>query len=88
MGIDKTVTSVQMTVAARAVFAVLLSYRSNQAPSLSWWLPAELFLYSIVLDFWFYIYHRCCTCCQYVIGPIKSLIAEVPIDPLQLPSQH
>lgn len=28
--------------------------------SLSWWLPLELGLYSVVLDFFFYAYHRSC----------------------------
>jgi sterol desaturase/sphingolipid hydroxylase (fatty acid hydroxylase superfamily) len=28
--------------------------------TISWWLPMELFLYSIIVDFWFYSYHRAC----------------------------
>jgi sterol desaturase/sphingolipid hydroxylase (fatty acid hydroxylase superfamily) len=27
---------------------------------LSWWLPVEVGLYPIILDFWFYSYHRAC----------------------------
>ncbi|KAJ5356792.1 hypothetical protein N7517_011401 [Penicillium concentricum] len=39
---------------------VWLTYDANKAPaSLSWaWLPVEASLYGIILDFWFYWYHR------------------------------
>jgi sterol desaturase/sphingolipid hydroxylase (fatty acid hydroxylase superfamily) len=34
--------------------------------SISAWLPLELLLYGIILDFWFYAYHRAC----HEIGPL------------------
>jgi sterol desaturase/sphingolipid hydroxylase (fatty acid hydroxylase superfamily) len=42
------------------MFTVFLSYRTALPPSsINWlWLPLEIGLYGIVLDFWFYWYHR------------------------------
>jgi sterol desaturase/sphingolipid hydroxylase (fatty acid hydroxylase superfamily) len=44
----------------RPLFMVYLAYKSNQAPlSLDWlMLPVEIGVYGVVLDFWFYWYHR------------------------------
>lgn len=58
--VAKVFFSVQMTTTIRPAFTIFLAYRSNEAISLSWWLPVELALYSIILDMWFYIYHRSC----------------------------
>ncbi|KKK15928.1 hypothetical protein P175DRAFT_0514840 [Aspergillus ochraceoroseus IBT 24754] len=60
VGVGKAVRSLYMTTGSRLAISVYLSYNSNLLPSdLSWtWLPLEIGLYSIVLDFWFYWYHR------------------------------
>ena len=60
VGVKKTVISLLSTSTFRPIFTVLLSYRTSQTPaSLNWyWLPLEIGLYGIILDFWFYWYHR------------------------------
>ncbi|CAJ0544903.1 Ff.00g084490.m01.CDS01 [Fusarium sp. VM40] len=60
VGVTKVVKSLIATSGFRPVFTVFLSYRTAQAPSsMNWlWLPLEIGLYGIVLDFWFYWYHR------------------------------
>ncbi|KAI9896145.1 hypothetical protein N3K66_009045 [Trichothecium roseum] len=60
VGVYKTVRSLLSTSTFRPVFTVFLSYRASQAPAgMSWlWLPLEIGLYGIILDFWFYWYHR------------------------------
>ena len=60
MAVRKVVHSLLSTSTIRPIFTVLLSYRASQTPAnMSWaWLPLEAGLYGIVLDFWFYIYHR------------------------------
>jgi sterol desaturase/sphingolipid hydroxylase (fatty acid hydroxylase superfamily) len=49
------------TVLLRMILASILSYNSQQTPiQMDWFmLPVEISLYGIVLDFWFYWYHRC-----------------------------
>ena len=48
------------TAAWRSVLALMLAYDSSKRPmDASWmWLPLEQGLYGIILDFWFYWYHR------------------------------
>ncbi|KAG0645699.1 Verlamelin biosynthesis A [Hyphodiscus hymeniophilus] len=48
------------TAVARPLFSVFLSYRTSNTPlSMNWlMLPLEIGLYGVVLDFWFYWYHR------------------------------
>ncbi|KAI9038412.1 sterol desaturase family protein [Aspergillus affinis] len=60
VGVAKVAHSLISTSTFRPVFTVFLSYRSTQAPgSMNWaWLPLEIGLYGIILDFWFYWYHR------------------------------
>lgn len=60
VGVRKTLHSLFLTTTVRPLFTLMLAYNAREAPSLSWWLPAELALYAIVLDFWFYLYHRAC----------------------------
>lgn len=60
VGVLKALTSVQLTTAVRPLTVVYLTYNRNEAPTFSWWLPVELFLYSCVLDLFFYTYHRAC----------------------------
>jgi sterol desaturase/sphingolipid hydroxylase (fatty acid hydroxylase superfamily) len=60
IGVDKVVRSLISTSTFRPLFTVFLSYRTSQAPvTISWmWLPLEVALYGVILDFWFYWYHR------------------------------
>ncbi|RMD42838.1 hypothetical protein DV735_g2283, partial [Chaetothyriales sp. CBS 134920] len=60
VGVAKVVISALGTVNFRLVMAIVLSYRSSLPPSTINWLllPIEIGLYSWVLDFYFYWYHR------------------------------
>ncbi|RMJ28706.1 Fatty acid hydroxylase superfamily [Aspergillus sp. HF37] len=60
VGVSKVVHSLVSTSTVRPIFSVFLSYRTSQTPaSMNWyWLPLEAGLYGIILDFWFYWYHR------------------------------
>lgn len=60
VAVGKVLNSLLSTSFWRPVFTVWLSYRASEAPlDMSWaWLPLEIGLYGIVLDFWFYWYHR------------------------------
>lgn len=49
-----------MTTTIRPIFTIFLAYRASAPISFSRWIPVELFLYSIILDFFFYAYHRAC----------------------------
>lgn len=60
VGVQKALSSTILTTSLRPLFTVLLSNRPGQLPSLSWWLPVELGLYTVILDLWFYLYHRSC----------------------------
>jgi len=47
------------TSTLRVIMSVLLTYNGNGPSTISWkWLPLEIGLYGIILDFWFYWYHR------------------------------
>ncbi|KAK4095334.1 hypothetical protein Purlil1_130 [Purpureocillium lilacinum] len=58
--IKRLVFSLILTSTLRPTVTVLLTYRTNETLTLaSWiWLPVEVGLYGIILDFWFYWYHR------------------------------
>ncbi|KAL1876640.1 hypothetical protein Plec18167_005047 [Paecilomyces lecythidis] len=60
VGVTKTLTSVLMAGFLRPLMINYVTYNPDLAPaSMSWkWLPLEIGLYGIVLDFWFYWYHR------------------------------
>lgn len=60
IGVTKVMLSLMSTSTFRPLMTVFLSYRTSQAPdTISWlWLPLEVALYGVVLDFWFYWYHR------------------------------
>lgn len=60
VGIAKVVTSLYKTTGSRIALSTYLSYNMNMLPSHMNWLvlPLEIGLYGIVLDFWFYWYHR------------------------------
>ncbi|KAG5933389.1 hypothetical protein E4U53_001017 [Claviceps sorghi] len=60
VGVWKVLRSLMSTSTIRPVFTVLLAYRAHETPAqAAWlWLPLEAGLYGIILDFWFYWYHR------------------------------
>lgn len=60
VGVDKALTSVMLAGLVRPLMTILLTYRATDAPtSLNWkYLPIETSLYGVILDFWFYWYHR------------------------------
>ncbi|KAL5001070.1 hypothetical protein BDV10DRAFT_199365 [Aspergillus recurvatus] len=60
VSVAKVVRSLLSTSTFRPIFTVFLAYRTSQPPSsINWyWLPVEAGLYGIILDFWFYWYHR------------------------------
>lgn len=61
-GARKVLTTVTFFAIMRPFLTYILAGWSEvtRYPVLKIWLPLELFLYSIVLDLWFYTYHRCC----------------------------
>ncbi|KAL1860010.1 hypothetical protein Plec18167_009495 [Paecilomyces lecythidis] len=66
--VGKVVESLISTIVFRPLILVLFSYKPELLPSsINWkWLPLEIALYSIVLDFWFYWYHRL----MHDVGPL------------------
>lgn len=60
VGVHKVVASLYKTTVSRIIMAAYFSYNAHQLPSqLDWkWLPLEIGVYGVVLDFWFYWYHR------------------------------
>ena len=58
VGINKVIASIVSITIVRSALTVSLAYRPSAPMALSPWLPVELFLYPIVLDFFFYVYHR------------------------------
>lgn len=63
VGVRRVASSLYKTTGSRLLMAILLTYDKSRAPFASWnewfwWLPLEIGLYGIVLDFWFYWYHR------------------------------
>ena len=63
VGVAKVVRSLLSTTSARTIFALFLSYRASETPleslKTNWaWALLEVSLYGIILDFWFYWYHR------------------------------
>ncbi|KAI5360004.1 Putative fatty acid hydroxylase [Septoria linicola] len=61
VGVKKVFRALSSTSTFRPLMTVFLAYRTSISPwqSLSlFWLPLELGLYGIVLDFYFYWYHR------------------------------
>lgn len=60
VGVTKALVSVALASSLRPLMIVYMTYNKNLTPaSMNWqWLPLEIGLYGIVLDFWFYWYHR------------------------------
>lgn len=72
-GVGRVTASLFKLTGARMSLAIYLAYRPEEPPiaalaSTRWWLWVTLAsgLYGIVLDFWFYWYHRC----MHDIGPL------------------
>ncbi|KAJ5646305.1 hypothetical protein N7490_002677 [Penicillium lividum] len=59
-GVGKALLSVFLAGLLRPLASVYLTYNKTEAPlSLNWtWVFIEVSLYSVVVDFWFYWYHR------------------------------
>lgn len=60
IGVRKVLQSVVSTSTFRPMMFVFINYQKSLAPdSINWfWLPVEIGLYGVILDFWFYWYHR------------------------------
>ncbi|KAL1952796.1 hypothetical protein VTO42DRAFT_4240 [Malbranchea cinnamomea] len=63
VGVAKVVRSLNKTTGSRLAAATFLTYHAGMdylpLNGMNWaWLPLEIGVYSIVLDFWFYWYHR------------------------------
>lgn len=60
VGVAKVFFSLVITSTVRPLFSVFLAYRTAITPAdTNWlWVPLQVGLYGIVLDFWFYWYHR------------------------------
>ncbi|CAO1633461.1 unnamed protein product [Sympodiomycopsis kandeliae] len=54
----KIFVSLLNTSIGRSLMLILLSYDRALAPTLGWNLILQVGMYPIILDFWFYIYHR------------------------------
>jgi hypothetical protein len=56
MSVGKILRSLIATASFRPLIAVIIAYSKSEAPSsINWyWLPLEIGLYEIILDFWFY----------------------------------
>ncbi|KAG8354383.1 hypothetical protein FVEN_g7685 [Fusarium venenatum] len=59
-GAPKVVKSLATAALCRPLFTTFLSYSPDQAPfhSSLFWLPLKSGIYGIILDFWYYWYHR------------------------------
>jgi sterol desaturase/sphingolipid hydroxylase (fatty acid hydroxylase superfamily) len=59
-GVGKTLVSLLSTTTFRPIMTVLLAYKTSETPRDMnlLWLAAEIGVYSILLDFYFYWYHR------------------------------
>ncbi|KAJ9298173.1 hypothetical protein DTO271G3_3778 [Paecilomyces variotii] len=60
VGVEKVGLSLLKTTGSRIALAIWLTYKPDQLPlDMSWkWLFLEVGLYGIVLDFWYYWFHR------------------------------
>lgn len=60
VGVGTTVQSLLSVVILRPLFTVFFAYRPDEAPSsIRWgWLVFETGVYALVLDFWYYLFHR------------------------------
>jgi sterol desaturase/sphingolipid hydroxylase (fatty acid hydroxylase superfamily) len=54
----KILIGTYMAGAVRPLLPIISSFQPRQLPTLSPWLPVELALFSVVIDFYFYLHHR------------------------------
>ncbi|KAF8316092.1 hypothetical protein DL93DRAFT_2166322 [Clavulina sp. PMI_390] len=47
-----------LTVTVRPLLGCFVAYKRYELPYLSLWTPVHMFMYTCILDFWFYVYHR------------------------------
>ncbi|KAJ5542988.1 hypothetical protein N7461_008991 [Penicillium sp. DV-2018c] len=68
VGVDKVIGELVSVPTLRMAMSLYLTYYPSETPSsLEWkWLPLEIGLYSITVDFWFYWYHRL----MHSVGPL------------------
>lgn len=73
VGVGRIFWSISKTIGGRLALFMLLTYNQNVSPleavsQPSWWAwtVVEIGLYALVLDFWFYVYHRA----MHDIGPL------------------
>ncbi|KAK2591968.1 hypothetical protein QQS21_010340 [Conoideocrella luteorostrata] len=59
-GVRKVIISLFSTSSIRSILIIFLAYNVDHAPKDAhwYWLPVETGAYLVVLDFWFYWYHR------------------------------
>lgn len=60
VGVAKAFWALIGITSIRPLYHIFIAYRVDQPPTLSWWIPVELALYAVILDLFFYIYHRSC----------------------------
>lgn len=59
VGVGKVVRSVMSTSSFRPMFSIFLAYKGLPPSTINWyWLFIETGMYSIILDFYYYWYHR------------------------------
>ncbi|KAE8330325.1 hypothetical protein BDV39DRAFT_202128 [Aspergillus sergii] len=60
VGVRKTVQTLLSVIFLRPMATVIISYRADEPPSsIRWlWLIFETGVYAVVLDFWYYLFHR------------------------------
>lgn len=58
VGVAKVMISLISTSTFRPMIAVFLAYNRDEMPHVSWLTPLYVSLYCVVLDFYFYWYHR------------------------------
>ncbi|CAO1616205.1 unnamed protein product [Sympodiomycopsis kandeliae] len=56
--IGKIVLSLHNTSQGRSAMLIALAYSSSMPPTFGWNILLQVALYPIILDYWFYIYHR------------------------------
>jgi hypothetical protein len=79
VSVAKVFRSLSITAVVRPLFTVFVAYRTSQTPasSMSAWLPVEIGVYGIVLDFYFYWYVSNPSVCRHRIlirSPIGTIV--------------
>ncbi|KAF9518239.1 hypothetical protein BS47DRAFT_1338512 [Hydnum rufescens UP504] len=53
-----TMLGIFFVATVRPLFCCFIAYDRFEMPYTTPWLPVHMFLYTVIFDFWFYIYHR------------------------------